>query len=118
MSEFKALNSVPVVNVADFSTTLAFYTEKLGFTISFELGPYAGMQLGEAWLHLNGGDDEWSARPTSVRFNVEGIDDYYAGIDPSIVKDDEQLQDMPFGVRQFSVVDPSGNRVTFAQAIN
>lgn len=118
MSKFKALNSIPVVNVDDLQAAISFYTEKLGFTVAFELGPYAGLQLGDAMVHLNGGDDEWSARPTSARFTVEFVDNYYDQLDQSIVKLDEQLRDMPFGVRQFSVIDPSGNRITFAQSLD
>jgi uncharacterized glyoxalase superfamily protein PhnB len=116
MSQFEAIAAVPVVNVDDIGKALAFYVEQLGFTKVFEFGPYAGVQMGAAMVHLNGGSDQWNSRPTSVRVTVQGVDEYYRELNErSLVKPDEHLQDTDFGQRQFSVLDPSENRITFAQ---
>ena len=118
MDEFKTLGAVPVINTNDFSKAVDFYTGILGFEKVFELGQYAGLELGGTMIHLNGTLDEWSSLPTSARIDVIGVDVFYEkirGVAP--IKSDEPLQDMPFGVRQFSVLDPDGNRITFCQTI-
>lgn len=116
MTQVEGLAAVPVVNVADIQEALDFYVGSLGFEQAFQVGPYAGVQLGAAMIHLNGGSDSWNARPTSVRVTVDGIDDYHEAMDGlGLVKADEPLQDTPFGHRQFSVLDPTQNRITFVQ---
>ncbi len=73
-------------------------------------------ELGDVMIHLNGGSDQWSSRPTSVRITVNGIDALYKKMNElSLVKPDERLQDTPLGHRQFSLLDPSDNRITFVQ---
>jgi len=112
----EGLAAVPVVNVRDLDEALTYYVGMLGFERQFQMAGYAGVQLGAAMLHLNGGTDAWNAKPTSVRVTISGIDDYFASLDAqSLIKEDERLQKTPFGHRQFSVLDPSGNRVTFVQ---
>ena len=104
------------LNVADIETAADFYVGKLGFAKEFQFGPYAGVQLGDVMIHLNGGSDQWNACPTSVRITVTGIDGYYEKMDAlSLVKPDERLENTPFGHRQFSVLDTSENRITFVQ---
>lgn len=116
MAELQGVAAVPVVNVRNFDRAVEFYVETLGFKKEFQVGPYAGVQLGAAMIHLNGGSDEWSACPTSVRVTVQGIDDLYVRLNKlALVKADEHLRDTTFGHRQFSVLDPSHNRVTFVQ---
>lgn len=115
MNKVKFLSATPVVNVGDFEAALDFYKGALGFTVIFQLGRYAGLKLGDAILHLNAEGDSWASMPTSVRINIEGIDQYYESVDLDYVLKEERLNDMPFGARQFSVTDPSGNRVTFTQ---
>lgn len=118
MSDFEAIDAIPVVSVADYPAALRFYVNVLGFAKVFEVGAYAGLELGRVMVHVGAAVDAWSAYPTSVRIDVRGVDAYYAKIrERAVIKADEQLKDMPFGMRQFSVLDPSGNRVTFAQAI-
>jgi len=116
MSEPEGIAAVPVVNVLDFEEAVDFYVETLGFKNEFQVGSYGGVQLGAAMVHLNGGSDEWNSCPTSVRVTVEGIEQLYERLnEQSLVKEDEHLQDTPFGHRQFSVLDPSRNRITFVQ---
>ena len=116
MADVEGLEAVPVVNVKDIDVATNFYVDQLGFEKVFQAGPYVGVRFGLAMIHLNGNRDRWNARPTSVRVTVKGIDDYFRELDAlSLIKEDEPLQKTPFGHRQFSVLDPSGNRVTFVQ---
>jgi catechol 2,3-dioxygenase-like lactoylglutathione lyase family enzyme len=108
--------AVPVLNVADLPRSLAFYRDQLGFAQEFVFGAYAGVARGGMVLHLDAGDHAFSARPTCCRFHLRGVDELYAEVEPrGAVKPDERLETRPHGMRQFSVLDPDGNRVTFAE---
>ena len=118
MDDIQLLAAVPVFSVADISKSTSFYQDKLGFKRLFEVGPYAGFERGPFVLHLDGTNEEFSARPTSCRFHIKGVDALYAEIEPlGVVKPDEQLESRPHGMRQFSVLDIDGNRITFAEPI-
>lgn len=107
-------SAVPVLPVKDMKAAVAFYQDKLGFSRIFDMGNYAGIMRGPIELHLDGSG--WGGGPVSVRINLAGVDDVHAEIAPKgIVMKDEPLETKPWGMRQFSVLDPSGNRVTFAQ---
>jgi hypothetical protein len=46
------------------------------------------------------------------------VDGLYEELLPrGVVKPDEQLATMSHGLRQFSVLDPDGNRITFAEPV-
>lgn len=115
MSDVSFVRAVPVLPVHDFAAAAAFFRDKLGFTVAFHMGRYGGVEREGIMVHL----DAFApvAAPISARIDVKGIDALYAATDPAIVKPDEQLADLPHGLRQFSVLDPTGNRVTFAQPI-
>ena len=69
-------------------------------------------------VHLDGGSHEFSSKHTCCRFHIRGVDDLYAELEPTgVVKPDERLATMPHGLRQFSILDPDGNRITFAEPV-
>jgi catechol 2,3-dioxygenase-like lactoylglutathione lyase family enzyme len=107
---------VPVVPVTDVREAVDFYRDKLGFEQAFEAGPdYVGVTRLGVELHLDGVVNA-AAGDVSVRITTDGIDALYAELEPGgVVHPDEPLETKPWGLRQFSVLDPSGNRLTFAQ---
>jgi catechol 2,3-dioxygenase-like lactoylglutathione lyase family enzyme len=114
MKDPELLATVPVLPVADIAKSVAFYRDHLGFSQAFEVGPYAGIQRDAVELHLDG----TSAHRHSVvcRINVRGVDGLYAEIEPhGVVAPDEPLETKSHGLRQFTVVDLCGNRITFAE---
>ncbi len=116
MSNIELASAVPVLPVQDIQKSVAFYRDQLGFTPAFEFGPYAGVQRGNIEIHLDGGQPNPYAGPACCRINVTGVDALYAEIEPrGVVKPDETLATLPHGMRQFSIVDPTGNRITFAE---
>jgi catechol 2,3-dioxygenase-like lactoylglutathione lyase family enzyme len=122
MTDVQLLATVPVLAVSNLPRALAFYREQLGFETEFDMQPqfpYAGVSRGELRLHLDGGSHEFTHIPTHCRFHIRGIDALYEEINPrGVVKPDEQLQTMPHGLRQFSVLDQDGNRICFAEPID
>lgn len=119
MSEIQFRGAVPVLVVEDVAKSIAFYEQRLGFAKAFEFGPYAGVERLGVQVHLNGAPGDCDSRPNTCRIDVRGVEALHAELDAQgVVKADERLQDMPFGMRQFSVLDPSGNRITFAEPID
>jgi catechol 2,3-dioxygenase-like lactoylglutathione lyase family enzyme len=106
--------AAPVLPVKDVPAAVAFYKDELGFAQAFDMGNYAGIVRGPIEFHLDGSG--WGGGPVSARINLAGVDDIHAEVAPKgIVMTDQPLETKPRGVRQFSVLDPAGNRITFAQ---
>jgi uncharacterized glyoxalase superfamily protein PhnB len=107
---------VPVVPVRNTADAIAFYRDKLGFDVAFEAGPdYAGVSRLGIEIHLDGVVNA-AAGAVSVRITTHGIDALYADLEPQgVIHPEEPLETKPWGLRQFSVVDLDGNRITFAQ---
>jgi hypothetical protein len=96
---------------------IAFYRDKLGFAPAFEMEGYAIVARGTIELHLDG-YAEWPRPSTTCRINLRGVDALYGSIEPQgIVHPEEPLETKPHGMRQFSVLDPWGNRITFAEPV-
>lgn len=118
MSEPQLNAAVPVLPVEDVPKAVAFYSERLGFTKAFEFGPYAGVHRGGVMLHLDGGEAAAFPGPSCCRIDVAGVDALASEMDAQgVVHPEEPLADTPFGMRQFSVLDCCGNRITFAEPI-
>ena len=107
-----------MLHVADMATALAYYRDKLGFTVSFaweEPPRYVCLCLGDAAIHLNSYVPP--AGPSHVCIFCNGIDALYAQIKARGVAVTEPLQDQPYGMRDFVVTDPDGHRLVFGQGI-
>lgn len=121
MVPIELIDTVPVLCVSDVPASLAFYRDRLGFTTEFDMSgtyPYAGVRRGPLTLHLDGGSHEFAARPTHCRFHIRGVDALFSELDAQgVVKADERLTTQPHGLRQFSVLDADGNRITFAEPV-
>ena len=110
-------SAIPVLPVRDVPAAVTFYRDKLGFSPVFEMGGYAIVVRGPAEFHLDG-FAEWPRPQTTCRVNLTGVDDLYADIEPKgIVDPKEPLATQPHGMRQFSVLDPWDNRITFAEPV-
>jgi catechol 2,3-dioxygenase-like lactoylglutathione lyase family enzyme len=107
---------VPVIPVTSTPEAIAFYRDKLGFELAFEAGPdYAGVARLGVELHLDGVVNA-AAGEVSVRITTAGVETLYAELEPQgVIHPEEPLETKPWGLRQFSIVDLDGNRLTFAQ---
>ena len=114
MNSPSLLSAIPVLPVPDVSAAVSFYRERLGFEPAFEYGPYAGVARGPIEIHLDAGNP--AQQPVTCRIAVDGVDAIHDELaKQDIIHPDEPLQTMPWGIRQFSVLDLHGNRITFAQ---
>ena len=114
--DIEFVTAVPVIPADDTAKAIAFYRDQLGFTLAFEQGEYAGVTRGPIELHLDGASGDVTGS-VSCRIHVRDVDGLHTSIDSrGVVDPAEPLETKPWGTRQFSVRDPSGNRITFVEA--
>jgi catechol 2,3-dioxygenase-like lactoylglutathione lyase family enzyme len=104
---------LPVSNVAE---ALTFYQEKLGFSLGWEWGnpiTHANVCRDSIALDLILNRAGYPA-PAMAYIQVRGIDAYFVELKSRNVKSTE-LGDRPYGMRDFEVVDPYGNRIAFGE---
>lgn len=110
----KAHVATPVFQVSNLDAALKYYTEVLGFTEDFRFGDYAGVQLGEACIHLSGHSihDRPVGGGTAYIFCDE-VDGFWGTIKSHGAQVKTEPQDYPYGMRDFMVVDLDGNHLSF-----
>jgi len=117
--DFQVTGHATVLHVKDMATALAFYRDKLGFTVSFswdEPAHYVCLCLGDAAIHLNSYVPP--AGPSHVCIFCKGIDTFYARLVASGVNVTEPIGDRSYGMRDFEVTDPDGHWIVFGQGIS
>ena len=117
-------DAIPVLPAADTPESLNWWTQVCGFTETFrDATPptYAGINRGEAHLHIAGMNDKKLARTvgdqTMVRLAVKGIEAMYAEYQKrgGQVHPNGSLQTKPWGTKEFAAIDPNGVCVTFQE---
>jgi uncharacterized glyoxalase superfamily protein PhnB len=110
----KAKSSVAVFHVANLEISLKYYKDILGFAEEFRHEGYVGLTLGEAGLHLM--SPEVSKRPVgggTAYFICDEVDSYYAEINGKGALVQGEPQEYFYGMRDFIVLDPDGNHLSF-----
>jgi len=109
---------IPVLPALDLEATLLFFESKLGFRRHIESGDYAGVERDGVQIHFWLCTDPSIPANSSCRINVSGVDHLYALCEHTgIIHGKGRLEAKPWGFREFSVVDPSGNLVILAEEI-
>lgn len=106
--------ATPVLPSLDLGRTVAFYRERLGFEEVHVAPDYAIVDRGAVALHFWACGDPDLPKASGCRIEVVGIDALYAQCAAlGIVHPNAPLADRPWGSREFAVLDPDGNLVTF-----
>ena len=116
--------TTPILRSFDEAKAREFYLAFLGFKVVFEhrfhVGAplYMGIARGECHLHLS--EHHGDATPgAAMRIQVEDVDAFCAELMAREYRHSRpQVQEMPWGTRDFTVTDPFGNRLTFTSAIS
>ncbi len=116
-----------VLYVSDFATSLAFFTERLGFTVDFAYGdpPFYGLvERDKARLCLRHvsepvfvGDIRRREELLSASITLDSAADIKAlflDYQAASVSFHQPLKTQPWGARTFIVLDPDGNLILFA----
>lgn len=118
----------PEFFVRDLDASVSFYVEQLGFRQVRRDTNFAVVALGDAYVLLSAADEEgrdlrrWlDSGPrgvgVNVRIMVEDADDAYERATASGIAAVRELDDRPYGLRDFIVADPDGFLLRFASPI-
>jgi len=119
-ASFREVN--PVLAVRNVDAAIRYYTEKLGFRVSFQDSPadpkYAGVRRDTVELHLQWHDEKDfkndGSDPPILRFIVDDPDtlfEEYKG--KNALGPKSQVKDTPWGTREFGLYEPDGTGLIF-----
>ena len=111
-------SAVPILASLNEEETVKFYTEKLGFTFHSSWEGYLIFSRDGVDVHLWPCSDANIAKNTGCYINVTGVNELYAEYEPlGILHPDGALQEMPWGMKQFSVLDNNGNIIHIGEEV-
>jgi uncharacterized glyoxalase superfamily protein PhnB len=119
---FNILKTQHVLAVDDYAANVAYFTEKLGFTLNNEIDGWAFLSLGDFHIMLGDCQGEMLAEETRSHswfayVNCTGIDDIYNDMKKRGAEIREKLMNKPWGLREFLVATPEGHRIKFGQEL-
>lgn len=117
--------AIPILPCRDLDATLAFYGA-LGFSIDFEQldpSPYAIVTFAAAELHFAGRAAPAVERLAGAYLRVENADAVHRawsrlGLPAEGAPSVSDIADRDWGMREFELVDPDGNRLRVGQRID
>lgn len=112
------LKATPILAYLNKEDTIAFYT-KLGFECNAAWDGYLMFQRDQINIHLWLCDNVEIPKNTGCYINVDEIDALYATyLELGIIHPNGKLEDKPWEMRQFSILDNSGNIIHFGQELS
>jgi uncharacterized glyoxalase superfamily protein PhnB len=110
-----------VFTVRDVAASLAFYVDRLGFAAQFAMGDpptYAIIERETVSLHLMpASQDPAGLGRSSIYVYVDDADALHAGLVAMGCPIEIAPEDFFYGMRETSVRDPDGNRITFGAEV-
>ncbi len=109
----KLLPAVPELPVRDVVAAQAHYTRHLGFQAAWhnEAGRIGAVAHGECALFLR--ESDVPITPVTLWFFAEEIDAMFYAFRTTGAQVAENIEDKPWGLRQFTLVDADGHRLIF-----
>lgn len=94
------------------------YERVLGFKVEWKWGEPARLaSVSRDRVELNLSQSSKASLPLSkVYFQMTGVDAYYSDLAMAGARVAVPLADRPYGMRDFRIVDPSGNELSFGEA--
>ncbi len=111
------MSASPVLASLDIERTVSFYCSRLGFTrVYAESGVWGIVSRDAVQIHFWPCSNRGIAENTSCRVYVAGIDDLFNELQSEgVIHPNAPLETKPWGSREFGILDPDGNLVTFAE---
>ena len=111
-----------VLAVNDLQKSAAFYREKLGFKLDFEVEGWSFLSRDAFRVMLGQCPDEVPAAKIGdhawfVYVDVDDADSLHAEYQRNGVKLLQEPADTPWGMREFGIETPDGHRIVFGQAL-
>ena len=113
--------AVPILACTSIDDMIAFYVDRLGFEREWVWGDPpqdGGVRRGEVQLYFMRNDAlAGGCAGREVMLFVEDVDSLHAEHVRRGAPIVEPLRDEPWGLREYSVVDPHGHRLRFAESV-
>ena len=110
--------AIPVLASLDLDATQRFYADRLGFDPLVRYADYAICARDGVQIHFWLTDDADLPKETSCRIDVDGIDALYAEMQAAgVVHPNGPLQEQPWGMKEFAVLDGDGNLIKFGERV-
>jgi catechol 2,3-dioxygenase-like lactoylglutathione lyase family enzyme len=115
VSDLRLISATPVLASLDIRRSTEFFASKLGFNPLYsEQGVYGIVGLGPVRVHFWACSNPEIAEATGCRIQIEGIDALYLRCcEYLIVHPNAPLTTKPWGSREFAILDPDRNLITF-----
>ncbi len=110
------LSIVPQLPSLNFEATKELYIQNLGFTIIGEYPDLLLFTINGQELHFWKCSDKTIVESSSVYIRVQNIDALYEKYKPW-QHPNSTLSNKPWGMREFHILDDSGNLLRFGQPI-
>ena len=109
----------PRLPVSDVERALAFYVDQLGFRLGWKWEkPVTHANVCRDCVGLDLVADPAGQRGTAMAYiQLSGVDDYFSELKGRNVQLGD-LGDRPYGMRDFELTDPSGNRLAFGEPLS
>jgi catechol 2,3-dioxygenase-like lactoylglutathione lyase family enzyme len=105
----------PWFPVSDVTAALAFYREQLGFDLGWIWGdPPTHANVCRGAIDISLALEPSRAGTGEAYVGLRGVDAYYKELQGRQVQVGE-LDDREYGMRDFALVDPDGNRLVFGE---
>lgn len=114
------ISAVPKLPFRDKETTVAYYVDRLGFSLQSDYGDYLILKMDSAEIHFFSYPELDPARSHfMVYLRVDNIDECYRRfIDRAVeIHPNGSLETKPWGQKEFSLLDPDNTLLTFGQAV-
>jgi len=110
--------ATPILASLDINRSVEFFVSKLGFQSVYAVaGQYGIVDHGAVHIHFWPCSDPQIPKATGCRVQVSGIDGLYQHcLAHDIVHPNAHLGSTPWGNKEFAILDPDGNLVTFHEA--
>ena len=117
MTKFKTAG--PVLASLDIPVSVQFYEDKLGFRRTFCDEGYGIVIRDHIPIHFWHCDDEIFPKNTSCYIYLEsGVDELFEEYEPhDVIHPNSKLENHPWGMREFAILDNFGNLIRFGQEI-
>ncbi len=110
------LKAAPTLASLDMDQTIQFYTEKLGFRLDWHDANYGIVVRDPIQIHFWKTDNAIFPQNTSCYIYVQGVDQLYTEFKAiGVIHPNGHLEDKPWGMREFSILDIHGNLIRFGQ---
>ena len=113
-------SAAPVLASLNIERSVSFFCSRLGFAqVYVDPGVWGIVSRDAIQIHFWPCSEQHIAENTSCRVYVSGIDQLFAEFQSQgVIHPAAPLQSKPWGSREFGVLDPDGNLITFAERGN